>query len=122
MSRLVAFLRGINLGDRRVTNDELRSHFENLGLECFSSAPADVNVYVTFLREAADDGVDARLTELETPDDRFRVEGREVVWLRRGGISDSDISTRDFETALGGSNHTRRNLNTVRRILSKYGS
>lgn len=53
MSRLVAFLRGINLGDRRVTNDELRSHFEDPGLEGVSPVPAEVNVYVTFLRETA---------------------------------------------------------------------
>ena len=175
--RLVAFLRGINLGGRRVTNDELRTHFEALGLtgaapflasgnvvfdapgsdhvavertieahleeslgypvptfvrslealerltrlDAVSEAPEDVNIYVTFLRRMADDGIGERLRELETPDDRFTVEGREVVWLRRGGISDSDISTRELESALGGADHTRRNLNTVRRILSKFG-
>lgn len=32
MDRYVAFLRGMNLGGRRITNEELRSHFE--ALEC----------------------------------------------------------------------------------------
>jgi uncharacterized protein (DUF1697 family) len=33
VSRYVAFLRGINLGNRRIKNDELRRHFEQIGLE-----------------------------------------------------------------------------------------
>lgn len=32
MADLAAFLKGINLGRRRVTNDELRGHFEAIGL------------------------------------------------------------------------------------------
>jgi uncharacterized protein (DUF1697 family) len=32
MERYVAFLRGINLGSRRVTGEELRVPFQNLGL------------------------------------------------------------------------------------------
>jgi uncharacterized protein (DUF1697 family) len=31
MGRYVAFLRGMNLGGRRITNDELRAHFEAMG-------------------------------------------------------------------------------------------
>jgi len=174
--RLVAFLRGINLGARRVTNDELRRHFEAIGLEgvapflasgnvvfdapdadrhaleqeiethledalgfrvrtfvrsldelrrltrleVVSSAPEDVNVYVTFLGRETDGELRRRLEALETPDDRFLVNGREVVWRRRGGISDSEISTGDLEDALGGSDHTRRNIRTVRRMLAKF--
>ena len=32
MDRYVAFLRGINLGGRRIKNEELRRHFEEIGL------------------------------------------------------------------------------------------
>ena len=32
MPRYAAFLRGINVGGHRLTNDELRAHFEALGL------------------------------------------------------------------------------------------
>jgi uncharacterized protein (DUF1697 family) len=33
MERYVAFLRGMNLGNRRIKNDELRAEFEALGFE-----------------------------------------------------------------------------------------
>ena len=31
MNRYVAFLRGMNLGGRRIKNEELRRHFEEMG-------------------------------------------------------------------------------------------
>lgn len=78
------------------------------------------DTYVTFLREEAGDGVEAGLRSLETPDDRFRVLGREVLWFRRGGLSDSPIATRDLERILGPAN-TRRKIDTIRRMVSKFG-
>jgi uncharacterized protein (DUF1697 family) len=178
MPRYAAFLRGINLGNRRLTMNELRRHFEALEVDdvatflasgnvIFSSALEDTaalegriedhlaealdytvdtfirplerlakvteqaaaeagreegfNPHVIFLKEAADGGIETRLTELETPDDVFHVLGREVVWLRRGRLTDSPVKTRDLETALGGATSTMRNLNTVRRIVRKFG-
>jgi len=50
MSRYVAFLRGMNLGGRRITNDELRLHFEALGCEDVATFRASGNVIF------ADDG------------------------------------------------------------------
>ncbi len=44
MDRYVAFLRGMNLGGRRITNDELRSHFEALGCEAVATFRASGNV------------------------------------------------------------------------------
>jgi uncharacterized protein (DUF1697 family) len=44
MNRYVAFLRGMNLGGRRITNDELRSHFETLGCEDVATFRASGNV------------------------------------------------------------------------------
>jgi uncharacterized protein (DUF1697 family) len=44
MERYVAFLRGINLGGRRITNDELRRCFEELGLGEVSCFRASGNV------------------------------------------------------------------------------
>jgi len=44
MNRYVAFLRGMNLGGRRITNDELRSHFEALGCEDVATFRASGNV------------------------------------------------------------------------------
>jgi uncharacterized protein (DUF1697 family) len=44
VERYVSFLRGMNLGGRRITNDELRSHFENLGCEEVTTFRASGNV------------------------------------------------------------------------------
>jgi len=44
MDRYVAFLRGMNLGGRRITNEELRSHFETLGCEDVATFRASGNV------------------------------------------------------------------------------
>ena len=44
MNRYVAFLRGMNLGGRRITNEGLRSHFEALGCEDVATFRASGNV------------------------------------------------------------------------------
>jgi uncharacterized protein (DUF1697 family) len=44
MQRYVAFLRGMNLGGRRITNDALRSHFETLDCEDVATFRASGNV------------------------------------------------------------------------------
>ena len=44
MKRYVAFLRGMNLGNRRITNDDLRTHFEALGCEEVATFRASGNV------------------------------------------------------------------------------
>lgn len=77
------------------------------------------DAYVIFLREQAEDGVEEELRSPETPDDFFRVLGREVLWFRRGGISDSPIATRDLEKALGSAN-TRRKIDTIHRMVAKF--
>ncbi|MGC1853549.1 MAG: DUF1697 domain-containing protein [Solirubrobacterales bacterium] len=58
MNRYVAFLRGMNLGGRRITNDVLRSHFEALGCEEVATFRASGNVIF------ACDGEPAELTDL----------------------------------------------------------
>jgi uncharacterized protein (DUF1697 family) len=44
MDRYVAFLRGMNLGGRRIRNEDLRRHFEELGFEEVASFRASGNV------------------------------------------------------------------------------
>jgi uncharacterized protein (DUF1697 family) len=59
VSRYAAFLRGINLGNRRVTNDQLRACFEKLGLRRPATFRASGNVvfdtdrHITDLSELA---------------------------------------------------------------------
>lgn len=56
-SRYVAFLRGMNLGGRRLTNEELRSHFEALGCDQVATFRASGNVIF-----ASDGAAPSRLT------------------------------------------------------------
>jgi uncharacterized protein (DUF1697 family) len=56
MDRYIAFLRGMNLGGRRVTNDDLRSHFEAFGCEEVATFRASGNVIF-----AANGGSSAKL-------------------------------------------------------------
>ncbi len=177
MATHVAFLRGINLGKRRVKNEELRRCFEDHGLEDVATFLASGNVAFrygssnlsalegglearlqdtlgyevkTFVRplaaladlsvlpaiaEAAGDGFNAHvmflaaplakaaragLEAIESSDDRFHGLGREVIWFRRGNLSDSEIKARDLDRALAKAPHTMRNLNTVRRLVAKF--
>ena len=78
-------------------------------------------IHVTFRKEEAGPDVQAALAALETPDDRFRVRGREVFWLRRGGLMDTTIRPADLDAAMGGVPGTMRTLNTLRRIAEKFG-
>jgi uncharacterized protein (DUF1697 family) len=53
MDRYVAFLRGMNLGGRRIKNEDLRRHFEEMGFEEVVTFRASGNViFVTPKREA----------------------------------------------------------------------
>lgn len=53
MQRYVAFLRGMNLGGRRIKNEELRRHFEEMGFEEVATFRASGNViFATPQREA----------------------------------------------------------------------
>lgn len=53
MDRYVAFLRGMNLGGRRIKNEELRRHFEEIGFEEVATFRASGNViFSTPKREA----------------------------------------------------------------------
>jgi uncharacterized protein (DUF1697 family) len=47
MDRYVAFLRGMNLGNRRIKNEELRRHFEEIGFEDVATFRASGNVVFT---------------------------------------------------------------------------
>jgi len=77
--------------------------------------------HVIFLRKAPGADVEPALGELESEEDRFLMLGREVVWLRRGRLTDSPIKTKDLGSALGGVPTTMRNMNTIRRMVEKLG-
>jgi uncharacterized protein (DUF1697 family) len=54
MERYVAFLRGMNLGNRRIKNEELRAEFEALGFEDVATFRASGNVIFAATRQSED--------------------------------------------------------------------
>jgi uncharacterized protein (DUF1697 family) len=54
MNRYVAFLRGMNLGKRRITNELLRAHFEAMGFEEVATFRASGNVIFAMARREAE--------------------------------------------------------------------
>jgi uncharacterized protein (DUF1697 family) len=177
MDRYVAFLRGMNLGGRRIKNEELREEFEALGFADVACFRASGNVVFAaeevdeaelagrieaglgealgyevpvFLRGAdelrkiakqepfdsaavqssqgklqvafllAKPGAAARKKALacSTDADRLAVEGRELYWLPKGGLSDSDLDLKGIDSALGPT--TIRTKGTVEQVVSKF--
>lgn len=176
MKRYAAFLRGINLGGRRIKNEALRSHAEELGFEEVSTFRASGNLI--FAAEGAEAAVGKRLEEglgealgyevpvylrdeaellaiasrrpftakqqsgskgklqiallrrrpssaardkalaLATEDDRLAVEGRELFWLPRGGMAESDLDLKAVAATLGPT--TIRTMGTIEQIASRH--
>jgi uncharacterized protein (DUF1697 family) len=54
MSQFVAFLRGMNVGGHRLTNDELRAHFQGIGLQDVRTFRASGNVVFVAAGQPAD--------------------------------------------------------------------
>jgi uncharacterized protein (DUF1697 family) len=66
MSRYVAFLRGMNLGGRRIKNEELRRHFEEIGFEEVATFRASGNVIFSSSGREAESKLAQRVeTELD---------------------------------------------------------
>lgn len=177
MERYVAFLRGMNLGGRRIKNDDLRREFEVLGLAEVATFRASGNVVFAaegegeaalaarieagladalgyevpvFLRGgeevraiAAHDPFDPGLVEssagklqvsmlldeppaaardavlgLSAAEDRLALHRRELYWLPRGGISESDLDLKAIASALGPA--TMRTKATIAQIAAKH--
>jgi uncharacterized protein (DUF1697 family) len=177
VERYVAFLRGMNLGGRRIKNDELQARFEELEMADVACFRASGNVVFAaeeddeaklaariesglgkslgyevpvFLRNAdelnaiaAHEPFDARalrsskgklqvaflrakprsparkqVLALATDDDRLALEGRELYWLPKGGMSESDLDLKAIDAALGST--TIRTKGTVEQVAAKY--
>jgi uncharacterized protein (DUF1697 family) len=178
MERLVAFLRGINVGGHRIDMARLGELVEGAGFSGVDTYAASGNVvldhpgepservearleeklrealgydvdtfvrpvpylrslledddyeaaeaegfkiHVLFLKERPGPEVDAGLRELETRDDRLRTGTREILWFRRGRLTDSTIPSADAGVLTGGATATMRTIGTIRRIVRKYG-
>lgn len=177
MERYVAFLRGMNLGGRRIKNEQLGAELEALGFAEVACFRASGNV--VFAAEEVDEAVlgeriEAGLGEalgyevpvylraadelrkiaryepfepgaieaskgklqvafllakpraadrkqtlaLASDDDRLAIDGRQLYWLPKGGLSESDLDLKAIAAALGPL--TIRTRGTVEQIVAKY--
>jgi uncharacterized protein (DUF1697 family) len=56
--------------------------------------------------------------DLATEEDLLAIEARELYWLPRGGISESELDLKAIDKALG--KGTMRTMGTIERIAAKY--
>lgn len=75
---------------------------------------------VGFLSKELDAGGVERLSVLSTKEDLFHVRGREFWWLSKHHQARPAITGRALEKALGQPT-TLRNVNTIRRMVERYG-
>ena len=81
---------------------------------------ADGNVlYIAFLADKPGDEAKQKVLSLATEVDEFHVHGRELYWLCRKKISESEVSGALLAKALGVQT-TLRNSTTVKKIAAKY--
>jgi uncharacterized protein (DUF1697 family) len=175
-SRLIAFLRAINVGGHTVEMAKLKQLFEKLGLEqvetfiasgnvifaapkgspaaleqriaahlekhlgyevsTFLRSPAELadalayrafkteipgaGSYIGFLAAESSAAVKKQVAALATDIDDLHVHGRELYWRCRGRFSDSVVSGKKLEKALGQPT-TIRNVTTVGKLAKKFG-
>lgn len=77
--------------------------------------------YVAFLKRPLGPPEVAALRDLGGPVDRFEVRGREVHWLCRKTIGQSEVTTARLERALGQPT-TIRSLSSLRKLVAKVSA
>jgi uncharacterized protein (DUF1697 family) len=90
MERFVAFLRGMNLGNRRIKNPELIAHFEAMGLEDVATFRASGNVVFVDPAGEAESKLQKRVEE--ELDERL---GYDVAVFLRSAKEVAAIAARD---------------------------
>ena len=77
----------------------------------------DGSLYIAFLREAPSVAACRALGALRSDTDDLEVDGREIYWKRRGGLSAPGVSGAVLEKIAGPA--TIRNVTTVRKLAAK---
>jgi len=88
-------------------------------LETEESGPSQPSAYVVFLHSPATAELRSALQGLSSEMDEFRFSGTEVYWLIRGKLSESPLFSGGLDHVFGGAATTMRNMNTLRRLVSK---
>lgn len=85
------------------------------------AATAGESVLILFLKEPLPRSTQPRLDAVRTSRDEFRLRGREIFWLSRGKITETEVDWKEFAAATGSVPSTMRNTTTVRRMVAKFG-
>lgn len=177
MQRYIAFLRGMNLGKRRVPMKQLAALFEQCGyqdvatfiasgnvlfstrksnaselephiaahleaslrygvdtfvrtveevslisrLRVFPEEGAEgITVHVGFLQQCLPPEIAKKFAAVRTPQDEFRVIGREYYWLCRIRTSDSKVWALPEMRQLRLPTSTMRNLTSIRKLVAQH--
>ncbi len=111
---------GITVGTMIRSIDELRAVRAHV-LRQRLSGDSGVTLYVGFLKTAVARPAVRAVTALSNEIDRLSVHGRELYWQAGKGLAESTLTGARLEKVLG-TPATLRNLNTVDRILAKFGN
>jgi uncharacterized protein (DUF1697 family) len=76
-------------------------------------------LHIAFMPAAPSAAAREAVMALRGEKDDFHTAGRELYWLIRGKMTDSNLKGPELGKALGAST-TVRNVNTVRRLVAKY--
>lgn len=80
----------------------------------------DFRLHVCFGRHALDKSQAELVRSFETPVDAFHVLGREIYWLCRGPLNQSQVKWPQLEKRVPGS-FTARNITMLRRLVQAIG-
>src|SRR5690554_688076 len=78
-------------------------------------------ILVMFMREPLPEEAREKVLAFKTPFDEFAVEGREIYWLTRRRISDSDVMGSLFDKAVRVPT-TMRNMNTIEKLVTRFAA
>lgn len=111
---------GFRVGVMVRSLDQLRdvqTHVETRAL----NAEKGVTLYVGFLKATPDPAATKAASALSNEIDRLSVNGRELYWQGAKGLGQSTLTGARVEKLLGTA-ATLRNINTINRIVSKFGN
>lgn len=100
--------------------DQLRDVQSHVAAHRLAGEPG-VSLYVGFLKSAPEPSSIAAVTALTNEVDRLSVHGRELYWQAARGVSESTVAAGKLEKLLR-TPATLRNLNTVDRLVAKFGN
>jgi len=103
------------------TLEELERIAKYRPFEEYSPENDNFRQYVAFITTAHGDEMQVKLDRLRTAADEFRINGREIYWLRRVNVGESEYSGAVLEKVIGVP-ATMRNCTTLRKLVKKFSA